>query len=78
MDKKDMICICINIYVYMYTHSAIKVWNNTICSNTDEPRGYRTNGKMVKSISQRKTNIIYHLYVEAKMIKMNLQKTQQI
>ena len=33
----------INIYVYTYTHtlecySAIKEWNNAICSNMDGPR----------------------------------------
>ena len=33
---------------------------------------------ILSEISQSETNIIYHLYVEAKMIKMNLQKTQQI
>ena len=34
------------VYVYTYSHNEMllshKVWNNTICSNTDGPRGYRT------------------------------------
>ena len=34
------------LHIYIYTHngiySAIKKWNNTICSNMDGPRDYRT------------------------------------
>ena len=46
----------------MEYYSAIKKeWNNAIFNNMDGPRDYHTKWR-----SQRKTNIIYHLYVESK------------
>ena len=39
MDKEDMVHICINTMEY---YSAIKEWNNAICSNMDGPGDYHT------------------------------------
>ena len=42
---------------------ALKKWNIAICSNID------LESIMSSEISQRKTNIVYHLYVESKKYK---------
>ena len=51
---------------YIHTmeyYSAIRKWNNAICSNMDGPRDYHS-----KWLCKRKTNTIwYHLYVESKI-----------
>ena len=64
MDREDVV-----YYNNMEYYSAIKKeWNNAIFNNMDGPRDYHTKWR-----SQRKTNIIYHLYVESKnMVQMNL------
>ena len=55
-----------NIHV-QWNISHGKEWNNSICNNMDGPRDYHIKWR------QRKTNIIYHLYVESKkMIQINL------
>jgi len=47
----------------MEYHSAIiKEWNNAICNNMDEPRGYHTKW----SKSDKDKYHMYHLYMESK------------
>ena len=63
MDKEGVVCMCIYIYIYTHIHthththtqmeyySAIKKWNNAICSNMDGPRDDNT--KWTKSDRER-------------------------
>lgn len=45
-----------------------KEWKNAISSNMDKPKDCHTS-----EVSQTKTTIVYHLYVESKkMIQINL------
>ena len=42
--------------------------NNAICGNMDGPRNF-----ILSEVSQAKTNMLYHLYVEPKkMVQINL------
>ena len=51
MDKEDV----------LYKYNGILLCHNAICSNMDGSRDYHTN-----EVSQIKTNIMHHLYVESK------------
>ena len=46
----------------MAYHSAIKKWNNAICSDLDGPRDYHTKWNKVKT-----SVICYHFYVESNL-----------
>ena len=48
MYKEDV------VYIYMEYYSAIKKWNNSICSNVDGPRDCHT--KWTKLDRQRQTS----------------------
>ena len=75
MDKEDVVCVYICVYIHIHTHthththtgillSHKKEWNDAICSTMDGWTKRLSYG--VKSVRQRKTNTVYHLYVESK------------
>ena len=60
-------------YVYvMEYYSAIKEWNNTICSNMDGPRDCYTEWN--KSDRERHILVWHPLYAESKKKQMSLTK----
>ena len=54
LDKEDV------LQVYIEYYSAIKEWNNAICSNMDGPRDYHN--KWSKSDKQRQISIITYMW----------------
>ena len=68
IDKEDVIyymyvCTYIHTYIQLEYYSAIKGWNNAICSNMNDLKRI-----VLSQVSQKKTNTTwYHLYVESKI-----------
>ena len=88
MNKEDVVCVCVSVsvcaymYVYIYRHtyngrlpSHKKEWNFAICNNIGGLGGYDAKWKK----SDRKTNTVYHLYVESQKYNkpVNITKKKQ-
>ena len=69
--KEDVIHRCNGILL-----SHLKEWNNAVCSHIDDPGDYHM-VIILSEVSQRETNIIYHLYVESKKNDKNELITKQ-
>ena len=81
MDKEDVVCVCvcvcvcvyIYVYIYMYIYIYTVEYYSTIEENEIIPFAATWMDLEIIILSQRKTNIIYHLYVDSKkIIQMNL------